>query len=195
MLASQPDDRTETQYMSKYFTYFDLSNSIYGDLNIGGIEENISNLYDTMTPMSGFLCNWVITDSGSNPFILSNLRQGLTSDSEGHLSIGILSASGYRLSTALANVLPQNTVGCPNGEYISSVTTAGGKVIAVGSNKLSDEVGAVVYSDFSKSSGNADNDHFERIDLHIMKLKEQQLSNLIENNMIKKDYLYMTIDG
>ena len=92
--------------MSKYFTYFDLSNSIYGDLNIGVIEENISNLYDTMTPMSGFLCNWVITDSGSNPFILSNLRQGLTSDGEGHLSIGILSASGYRLSTALANVLP-----------------------------------------------------------------------------------------
>lgn len=26
MLASEPDDRTETQYMSKYFTYADLAN-------------------------------------------------------------------------------------------------------------------------------------------------------------------------
>jgi len=72
MLASDPDDRTETEYMSKYFTYFDLSDCMYNDLDIASIKYNLSNLMNGKADLSGFLSNWIRCDI-DDPYVISAL--------------------------------------------------------------------------------------------------------------------------
>ena len=54
MLASSPDDRTETQYMSEYFTYHDLYTKLSDEFDLAEIWDKLSTLWDQKAWLSDF---------------------------------------------------------------------------------------------------------------------------------------------
>lgn len=120
-LVSQPDSQTETEYMSRYVTYRDLKNAMTTQLDINKINEDMATLCSQMLREDEFLRTKVIVDT-VNPYIVSSLTQGVETLDDGTRRIGILSADGYRLSSAINNyatkVMMKN---CAAGEETASM--------------------------------------------------------------------------
>ena len=101
MLASEPSADTQTEYMSKYFTYYDLYEQLSDTFDLEGIRELIHILWDEKIWLSSYLNNSISCDI-PDPYVLSSIRQGYTSDEDGNVQVGILSVSGFLLITTPA---------------------------------------------------------------------------------------------
>lgn len=75
MLASEPGAETETQYMSKYFTYGFLANDLCSVFDIGGIHTEISALCSEKVSKSDCFDNTICCDNGDigTPYIISSM--------------------------------------------------------------------------------------------------------------------------
>lgn len=138
MLASEPNSQTETQYMSKYFTYGDLSSQLYDNFQIGEFWAQINNINITKVDLSSLLDNTLKCDVAT-PYIISAISQR---------GGNIVSLEGYRLQDGMHTVFNQSsvkkdlksvipsltatTISADSGYVLTSVTTENGQAVSVG---------------------------------------------------------------
>lgn len=241
MLASEPNDKTETGYMSKYFTYGDLESNLYQKFGIDFILSEISNIWQDKI---GKIDPKTLKCDVESPYIISaiyqdencmiadlsgyRLRDGMKTvfsqdDVEADLQkiIPSLSENSVHVATA-GNVITSITdmnghvvsVGEAEAGYgigsstkvastncaVSSVTTNGGKVTAVGSVPFSTIVNpfitglAKVYIKdiHDDPAGSPAFSNSDLTNLSVLRLTESQLNTLKSNGQIVKNVLYMT---
>ena len=154
MLASEPSEGTETQFMSKYFTYGTLAGRLSSDLSIKLMMYQISDLYDNKASLSSYITGRFSLDS-SDPYIISSMTHVVSSDGR----FGLLSCDGYRLSAgirkvfdraaatgqAVSQLVPQlsaktTPVDRPLYNFVSSVTDAEGHVRSFGYGSFAEVV-------------------------------------------------------
>ena len=108
MLASTPDDRTETQYMSEYFTYSDLYRDLSSQFNLALIWDKIQTLWTNTAWLSDLYEN-TLTVRMSPPYLISALKQ-----EDGN----VISLYTHPLSAAMRTAFSQTGNG---GKNISSI--------------------------------------------------------------------------
>lgn len=204
MLASEPSADTQTEYMSKYFTYYDLYEQLSDTFDLEGIRELTRILWDEKIWLSSYLNNSISCDI-PDPYVISSIRQGYTSDEDGNVQVGILSVSGYRLSAALYNVfnnfyrsgrnlsdlIPSLGYHHEQAEKEKAVVgtyDANGHIIGFDTASISDLGGASIYMK------NDTKNEVRLTELHLIKLTYDDFKTLSVNNLLNKDYLYMTIN-
>ena len=92
-LVSIPSEKTETQYMSKYYKCDDFSNQLSSAFDLGYIHQWVDKLCSEYAPIldnaaDNTLCCAITPD----PFIISSITQS---------AFNIVGLSGYRLSTGM----------------------------------------------------------------------------------------------
>lgn len=201
MLASEPNENTETQYMSKYFTYSQLANQLSLDFGLGYLSTQIDNLWEQKADISSFKSNTLYCNTTS-PYIISAISQK---------NGNITSLAGYRLQDGMYTVFNQASVksnlksvipsltsttkAASAGNIITSVTTENGQVKSVGTISY-----AAVAAEASKVyikhiEGGALSWNFtnaDKTDLSIMRLTESQLASLKSGGHITRNVIYMT---
>jgi hypothetical protein len=70
MLASTPNNYTETQYMSEYFTYHDLYTDLSNEFNLAEIWEKIQILWTEKAWLSDFADNYLSVNMNP-PYVIS----------------------------------------------------------------------------------------------------------------------------
>ena len=160
MLASEPDARTETQYMSKYFTYGDLAERLSIDFNLGFLSSEIERLQEEKvdkgeSPQT-FVCDI------NTPYIISAITQNELKD--------ITKLDGYRLQDGMYSVFNQETVKSnlksvipsltsttkagSDGTVLTSITTENGQVKSVGTTTIAGMIGSIGSATKSASANN-----------------------------------------
>lgn len=162
MLASEPNDDTETQYMSKYFTYGKLVGQVSTDLCMGVIWNELSDLYENKCSLSDYLTGTVALNV-SDPYIVSSMTHIVSSDGR---HFGMVSCDGYRLSAGMNKVftnvqaagreltviIPQlgqktTAVANPANDFISAITDKNGHVQSYSYGKFASVVSSHIGSD------------------------------------------------
>lgn len=162
MLASEPDERTETQYMSKYFTYGDLAKQLSIDFNLGFLSSEIERLQEEKVDKDSLHSNTLCCNVTS-PYIISAITQD---------GGNITKLDGYRLQYGMYTVFNQSSVKSDlktvipsltattktagQGQVITSVVTENGQIksiVAKDIKDLMDEGGA---SPASQAGGDAE---------------------------------------
>ena len=188
MLASTLDNRTETQYMSEYFTYHDLYTNLSDQLNLAEIWNNIQILWTEKAWLSDFADNFLSVDMDP-PYVISAIQQ-----KEGN----IVALSTYPLSGAIKNaftivgnnistIIPSlnRKVHSVNNDqcYITSIVDANGYIQSFGTKSLSDAIGGSY-----KSIDNEEN-YISAISSYggkIVRLDTNQLSNVVSKVRYKE---------
>ena len=149
MLASSPDDRTETQYMSEYFTYFDLYNKLSDEFDLAEMWDKIQTMWIEKAWLSDFDDNYLSVKMNP-PYVISAIQQRLGN---------VVALSVYPLSGAMRNAftLAGNNISAiipslntrtqsarSNAYYITSITDANGYIQSVRTAALSDTVGDAI---------------------------------------------------
>ena len=92
-LVSVPSDKTETQYMSKYFKHDDFCNGLSSAFDLGYIHQQIDKLCSEYGPiLDNAANNTLCCATTPDPFIISSITQS---------AFNIVSLSGYRLSSGM----------------------------------------------------------------------------------------------
>lgn len=160
MLASEPDDRTETQYMSKYFTYADLANQLSIDFNLGFLSSEIERLQEEKADISSFHHNTIRCDV-TTPYIISAITQsgGNITDLEGYrLQDGMHTVFNQAsIKADLKIVIPSLTATTKNGgsgTVLTSVTTENGQVKSVGTTTVANIITQIADATKTAPAGN-----------------------------------------
>lgn len=210
MLASEPNPDTETEFMSRYFTYYDMYNDLSARFQLGDIWNCISDLYANKISLSNYLDN-TLSCQINDPYIISSLRQGYLSV-DGDLSVGILSVNGYRLSTGmnivfdnaertthhLSTIIPslsaKTTTVDNNNNYITSITDYDGHVQRLGQASLTKQIGDNATKTLIRNepAGDTRFEHEAILSIHV--LTYSNLDDLRKNGKIAKNCIYMTIE-
>ena len=141
MLASEPSASTETGYMSKYFTYGDLSARLCIDFNLGFLSSKIENCFDDKVDITSLVDKTIKCDI-KKPYIISSISQD---------GGNITDLSGYRLYDGmrtvfseepdLKNIIPSLTSTTKDGgarTVLTSVTTENGQIASVGTMPINE---------------------------------------------------------
>lgn len=146
MLASEPGAETETQYMSKYFTYGFLAGDLCSVFDIGGINDQISALWKCKVSISDCFDNTLCCENGEigTPYIISSITQdwrGIVSVDGYRLSSGmhsVFSDAGENISVIIPSLRSKTTeLQDPMKYYISAITDANGHIQSFGRASLS----------------------------------------------------------
>lgn len=108
MLASTPDDRTETQYMSEYFTYQDMYKDLSSQFDLALIWDKINTLWLHKAWLSDLYEN-TLSVRMDPPFLISAMQQA-----DGN----VISLYTHPLSTAMRTAFSQTG---NNGHNISTI--------------------------------------------------------------------------
>lgn len=160
MLASQPSEKTQTQFTSKYFKYVDLVNQLGQDLKIGGLSSTMVELSNLVLKdfvnQSTLKSNTLYCDVVS-PYIISAITQN-----RGNIE----SLSGYRLSAGMKSafsesngdiqkIVPSLSAVSKNAEanhLITGITTENGQVASIQTTALSSVISSLGSSTRSTTS-------------------------------------------
>ena len=95
-LVSVPDERTETQFMSKYLKYGDFCSELSSAFQVGWMKQWIDTLCSEYAPiLENAADNTLCCATTPDPYIISSITQS---------SFNIVSLSGYRLSSGMDTV-------------------------------------------------------------------------------------------
>ena len=160
MLASEPSEKTQTQFASKYFKYVDLVNQLGRDLKIGNLSSTIVELSNLVlkdfVDQSTLKSNTLYCDIAS-PYIISAITQD-----RGNVE----SLSGYRLSAGMktafseANgdikkIVPSLSAVSKIAEanqLITGITTENGQIASIQTTGLSSIISSLGSSTRSTTS-------------------------------------------
>ena len=160
MLASEPSEKTQTQFASKYFKYVDLVNQLGQDLKIGSLSSTIVELSNLVlkdfVDQSTLKSNTLYCDIAS-PYIISAITQD-----RGNVE----SLSGYRLSAGMktafseANgdikkIVPSLSAVSKIAEanqLITGITTENGQIASIQTTGLSSIISSLGSSTRSTTS-------------------------------------------
>lgn len=195
--------------MSRYFTYYDLYNSLSARFRLGDIWNCISDLYDNKVSLSDCLDN-TLSCQIADPYIISSIRQGYVKNGS-ETSVGILSIDGYRLSSGMKTVfdnaicstghlstvipsLDHNVKSVSPNNYITSITDYDGHVQVLGQKSLVDEIGeyASATDIWNKPAGDPAYDQVSRLQIRVLPYSE--FNALRANGQISKNVIYMTVE-
>ena len=160
MLASEPSEKTQTQFTSKYFKYVDLVNQLGQDLKIGGLSSTMVELSNLVLKdfvnQSTLKSNTLYCDVVS-PYIISAITQD-----RGNIE----SLTGYRLSAGMKaafsgsngdikKIVPSLSAVSKNAEtnhLITGITTENGQVTSIQTTTLSSVISSLGSSTRSTTS-------------------------------------------
>ena len=211
LLASEPNHDTETEFMSRYFTYYDMHNDLSARFKLESIWDHISDLYDGKISLSDYLDNTICCNI-NDPYIISSLRQGpMTNGTE--TSVGILSASGYYLSTGmktvfdnaldstghLSTIIPSlssktTNVVNPTVNFISSITDWDGHVQSYGYGNFQNVVETYGSKLMVKNNPAGDSRllHVQQPKIYVLNYSE--FNDMRSRSQLEKNVIYMTVN-
>ncbi len=108
-LVSVPSEKTETQYMSKYYKHSDFCSQLSSAFDLGYIHQWVDKLCSEYAPvLDNAANNTLCCATAPDPFIISSITQS---------AFNIVSLSGYRLSSGMDTVFKSTVF-----DEISAVT-------------------------------------------------------------------------
>lgn len=192
MLASTPDNRTETQYMSEYFTYYDLYTKLSDEFNLAEIWEKIQTLWTKKVWLSDLVDNFLSVDMDP-PYVISAIQQcdgNIVALSTYPLSGAMKNAftiAGDNISAIIPSLSSKVHASSSDQYYITSITDANGYIQSVGTKALSDAVGTAISSSYK--SVDSEENYISAISSYggkITRLDTNQLSNVVSKVRYKQ---------